>query len=143
MKFILNIIVLFSLSFNISNAQSNGDLIQHDDSLQTKIDKELAIENGLEILRLLFEGNDQKVNQNVQCREYFWCEFCESKIGCCSTFMETYKKYFSNELLVILNASEMDVNFGMYENDLLEYYELIGNDNFQKYTIVKHNKKIK
>jgi hypothetical protein len=124
MKNIIVKFVLFALSINTINAQSSGELFQNDEILEAEIKKEMAIDNGLEIIRILFEGSYQNVNQNVKCRSYYWCEFCESKIGCCQTFMESYKKHFTNELLNKLEASDLDVNLEEYEKEKSEYYDL-------------------
>jgi hypothetical protein len=115
---------LLVLIINISNAQNNDDLLQHDIVLETDIKKEIAIENGLEIIRILFEGSYQNVNKNVKCRNYYWCKSCEGKIGCCQTFMESYKNYFTNELLKKLEASDLDVNLEEYQNEKSEYNDL-------------------
>ena len=114
-------------TFNSAIGQVNSEK----ESAKVLNEDSLNYEKGISILSSLFNENDLYLENDISKEISFpWCKECEGKIGCCNTFKDTYRKYFTNELKAILNSSEFQRETS--EADVFDENtgELIGNTKY-------------
>jgi len=90
---------LCSLAFNLNIRPTENDRLVQDS---------LAYQKGISIIRALFEGDDAFIQEKTDVHSFFWCTYCEGKIGCCQKFNDTYKTYFTPALKERLNSANFE-----------------------------------